>query len=227
MTSHTKHTAARTVTIQPPNEKQRQFLTCTKKYIAFGGARGGGKSWAVRTKAKLLALRYGGIRLLILRRTLPELESNHVRFLRSELAGVAVYNAAARQFSFPNGSVIDFGYCASDGDLDRYQGAEYDVIFLDEATQLKEDWMRRLGSRMKLWHVTDRGCRQHGPAMTPILKSDSMELGTGNMNLEGLLAIARENGVEKVVLESHKNWIGKDPVKSLELSARWLNERKA
>ena len=134
------------LTIDPPNEKQRQFLTCKKKYVAFGGARGGGKSWAVRTKAKLLALRYGGIRLLILRRTLPELESNHIRFLRAELQGAAVYNAAARRFTFPGGSVIDFGYCASDGDLDRYQGAEYDVIFIDEATQLREDWMRRLAA---------------------------------------------------------------------------------
>lgn len=112
-----------TITIEPPSEKQRQFLNCRKKYIAFGGARGGGKSWAVRTKAKLLALRYGGIRILILRRTLPELESNHIRFLRPELTAVAVYNAQQRQFAFPNGSVIDFGYCASDGDLDRYQGA--------------------------------------------------------------------------------------------------------
>ena len=134
------------LTIEPPSEKQRQFLTCKKKYIAFGGARGGGKSWAVRTKAKLLALRYAGIRILILRRTLPELESNHIRFLRAELQGAAAYNAAARRFTFPGGSVIDFGYCAADGDLARYQGAEYDVIFLDEATQLKEDWMRRLAA---------------------------------------------------------------------------------
>jgi hypothetical protein len=34
-----------------------------------------------------------------------------------------------------------------------------------------------------------------------------------------------ENGIEAVVLESHKNWIDKDPVKSLTLSALWLNER--
>ena len=54
-----------TLTIGQPNEKQKQVLTCQKKYIAFGGARGGGKSWAVRAKAKLLALRYPGIRLLI------------------------------------------------------------------------------------------------------------------------------------------------------------------
>jgi len=61
------------LTVGTPNEKQKLFLDCRKKYIAFGGARGGGKSWAVRAKAKLLALRYSGIRILILRRTLPEL----------------------------------------------------------------------------------------------------------------------------------------------------------
>lgn len=61
--------------------------------------------------------------------------------------------------------------------------------------------------------------------MTPILKEDSMELGTGNMDLEGLRDIALENSVEAVVLESHKNWIDRDPVKSLELSSNWLNGR--
>ena len=72
--------------IGTPNERQKEFLRCEKKYIAFGGARGGGKSWAVRCKAKLLALRYPGIRLLLVRRTLPEIEANHLTFLRQELA---------------------------------------------------------------------------------------------------------------------------------------------
>ncbi len=129
-----------------PNPRQAEFLAATEKYIAFGGARGGGKSWAVRTKAKLLALRYGGIRLLILRRTYQELESNHIRFLRRELHGIAQYRAAERIFTFPNGSTIEFGYCANEGDLDRYQGSEYDVIFIDECTQLKESWMRQLAA---------------------------------------------------------------------------------
>ncbi|MBR5571343.1 MAG: phage terminase large subunit [Oscillospiraceae bacterium] len=129
-----------------PNPRQAEFLAATEKYIAFGGARGGGKSWAVRTKAKLLALRYGGIRLLILRRTYQELESNHIRFLRRELHGIAEYRATERIFTFPNGSTIEFGYCANDSDLDRYQGAEYDVIFIDECTQLKESWMRQFAA---------------------------------------------------------------------------------
>lgn len=132
-----------------PNPRQAEFLRCRKKYIAFGGARGGGKSWAVRVKAVLLALRYAGIRLLIVRRTFQELENNHIRFLRAELSGIAEYKATARQFCFPNGSILDFGYCACDSDLDRYQGAEYDVIFLDEATQLKEVWMRQFAACLR------------------------------------------------------------------------------
>jgi len=86
-------------------------------------------------------------------------------------------------------------------------------------------WMRRLGPRMKLWHINDRGSRQTGPAMTPILKADSMELGAGNMALDAMREIALSNGIEAVVLESHRNWIDKDPVKSLEVSAQWLKGR--
>lgn len=83
--------------------------------------------------------------------------------------------------------------------------------------------MDALGTRMKLWHINDRGTRQSGPCMTPILKSDSMELGTGAMPLDALWEKARDAGVEAVILESHRNWIDKSPVKSLEVSARWFN----
>lgn len=48
----------RQLVIQRPNERQAVFLRARAKHIGFGGARGGGKSWAVRTKAKLLAARY-------------------------------------------------------------------------------------------------------------------------------------------------------------------------
>ena len=135
--------------LQRPNPRQEEFLRCEKKYIAFGGARGGGKSWAVRTKLKLMALRYAGIRMLLIRRTYQELENNHIRQLRAELHGIAEYRAAARQFLFFNGSVLDFGYCACDSDLDRYQGAEYDVIFIDEATQLREEWLRQFAACLR------------------------------------------------------------------------------
>ena len=124
-----------------PNEKQRRFLLDRHRHIAYGGARGGGKSWAVRTKAKLLALRYAGIKLLIVRRTLRELQNNHIDPLRQDLAGIAKYKASDKRFEFPNGSTITFGYCACNGDMEQYQGAEYDVVFLDEAGQLQKAWI--------------------------------------------------------------------------------------
>ena len=102
---------------------------------------------------------------------------------------------------------------------------EFDSYWFTEGGADAKLWMKKLGSRMQLWHVTDRGSRHSGSAMTPILKSDSVELGDGSMDLEGLLAIAKENDVEAVVLESHKNWVDNDPVRSLERSALWLNER--
>jgi len=106
-----------------------------------------------------------------------------------------------------------------------YVNFEFDSYWFTDGGADAKRWMKKLGSRMQLWHITDRGCRQKGAAMTPILKQDSMELGTGNMDLEELYELALENGVEAVVLESHKNWIDRDPLRSLEVSAEWLRKR--
>ena len=133
-----------TLNINEPSDKQKLFLKANTKHIAFGGARGGGKSWSVRTKSKLLALRYPGIKILIVRRTYPELINNHINILRTELLGIARYNDKDKVLKFGNGSTINFQYCAKDGDLDRMQGTEYDVIFLDEATQLSEHQMKTI-----------------------------------------------------------------------------------
>ena len=85
--------------------------------------------------------------------------------------------------------------------------------------------MKRLGSRMKLYHITDRGTRITGPSMTPILTSDSVELGDGNMNLDAHCSTqAKSVNVDAVILETHKNWIDKSPVKSLERSAEYLRQ---
>lgn len=130
--------------ISPPSEKQKLFLVADAKHVGFGGARGGGKSWVVRLKAKLLALRFGGIKCLIVRKTYMELIENHINTMREELHGIAKYNKQEKCFFFPNGSRIKFGYCAGDNDLDQYQGAEYDVIFLDEATNLQEKWIKKI-----------------------------------------------------------------------------------
>lgn len=104
-----------------------------------------------------------------------------------------------------------------------YVNFEFDSYWMTEGGADAAAMMRRLGSRMKLWHINDRGTRITGKAIMPILKTDSMELGYGNMDLDTLSAIAKENGIRAVILESHRNWVDKSPVRSLQLSAEYLN----
>ena len=120
------------------NPKQVLFFKSETKYTMFGGARAGGKSYAVRYKASLMALNYPGIKILIIRRTFAELRKNHTLPLMEILNGIAKYKDSEKAFVFPNGSRIELGYCDSEGDVLQYQGVEYDVVFLDEATQMTE-----------------------------------------------------------------------------------------
>ena len=94
-----------------PNSRQREFFLSRARHTAYGGARGGGKSWAMRRKFVLLALRYPELNLLLLRRTLPELRENHIIPLQRELYGIAPYNSTERVFRFPNGSISGTGIC--------------------------------------------------------------------------------------------------------------------
>ena len=106
----------------------------------------------------------------------------------------------------------------------EYVGFEFDSYWPTEAGVCALDVMKSLGQRMKLYHINDRGTKLQKPVMTPILKSDSCELGYGNMNLEALCKQALSVGVEAVVLESHKNWIDNSPIKSLQVSADFMNQ---
>lgn len=131
--------------METPNPKQRLAMLENHRYVGYGGARGGGKSWFVRWKAVLLCLRYPGIKILITRKTYPELENNHIRPLRVMLPReIAGYHDGKKLFTFTNGSTIKFGYCAAERDLDQYQGAEYDVWFADEAGQFQEEWLTKI-----------------------------------------------------------------------------------
>ena len=123
---------------RPPYQPQIKFFESTARHTAYGGARGGGKSWALPRKFILLALRYPGLKILLLRRTCPELEENHIRPLKLELAGFAEYTDKRKEFVFPNGSYIKCGYCDAEDDVLQFLGQEYDVIGLEEATTFTE-----------------------------------------------------------------------------------------
>lgn len=144
--------AVKTVVFDRPQPKQQLFFDARERFICYGGARGGGKSWCVRHKAILMALRWNGIRILILRRTFPELRENHIKPMQTLLIplGKAVrYKSADKSFEFRNGSQIVFGYCAGESDVNQYQGQEYDVIFLDEATQFTEYQFKTLTAALR------------------------------------------------------------------------------
>lgn len=106
----------------------------------------------------------------------------------------------------------------------KYVNFEFDSYWFVEAGTDPLIWMKRLGNRLKLYHINDRGTRLAGASMTPILNSDSMELGYGNMNLIAMVEQALSVGVDAVILETHKNWVEGSPVKSLEVSAKFLNQ---
>lgn len=129
-----------------PNAKQKLFLRDRHKHVGYGGARGGGKSWSVRTKAILLSGKHAGIRICIVRKTYPELQQNHVVPLKKLLHRIAKYNQSEKEFKFPNGSIIKLQYCRNDADLENFQGVEYDVIFIDEATNLTEFQLKSIAA---------------------------------------------------------------------------------
>ncbi|HWQ57693.1 MAG TPA: phage terminase large subunit [Clostridia bacterium] len=154
-----------------PNPRQAEFFASNARHTAYGGARGGGKSWAMRRKLVLLALSTPGLNALLLRRTLPELRENHLIPLLRELAGVAGYNAAERVFRFPNGARLRLGYCDGANDVYQYQGQEYDVIGLEEATHFTEEQMRFLTTcnrtvkpafRPRMYYTCNPGNVGHG-----------------------------------------------------------------
>lgn len=195
-----------------PSERQREFFLSRARHTAYGGARGGGKSWAMRRKFILLALRYPTLNLLLLRRTLPELRENHLIPMQRELYGLAVYNSAERVFRFPNGSRIKLGYCDTLQDVYQYQGQEYAVIGLEEATHFTEEQMRFLTTcnrttrkdfSPRMYYTCNPG--NVGHAWVKRLFID--RLFTENENPDDYLFIPARIYDNKVLLDADPNYI--------------------
>lgn len=88
---------------------------------------------------------------MIVRKSYPELIANHVKPLKKLLRcgtknALAKYNTSDKEMRFPNGSTILFRYCDTEKDVDRYQGTEVDVLFLDEATQLTREQIEKINA---------------------------------------------------------------------------------
>lgn len=131
------------------NPKQKEFCQARNRYVAYGGARGGGKTHVARIKAIGGALHYPGIRILMVRLEYPELEQTLIIPMRSMIpAELATYNGSLRMLTFANGSVIKFGHYGNSDDIE-YQGQQWDWIFIEEATQFSENKFRILGACLR------------------------------------------------------------------------------
>ena len=104
----------------------------------------------------------------------------------------------------------------------EYVNFEIDTYWFTDAGADPLKMMKKLGNRLKLWHITDRGIRIKKTPITPIVNYGSVELGYGNIDLDSLFNYGKENNIETVILESHNNWINNNPLDSIVLSAKYL-----
>ena len=134
-----------------PQTRQALMHQSPARLVLYGGAVGGGKSHALRWEAIRWALKVPGIHIYLFRRTLGELEDNHIRQLKDAIPEALVnYSEQRKTFEFRNGSLIRLCYCEREHDVDRYQGAEIHVLLVDEATHLTEYQLNYLIGRNRL-----------------------------------------------------------------------------
>jgi len=139
------------ILFQPNEGPQTDFLAAPELDVLFGGAAGGGKSYAMIIDP----LRYAGKkahRALVLRKTMPELREliDKSRELYPQAFPGAKYKEVEKVWTFPSGAKIEFGFLEKDADVYRYQGQAYSWIGFDEITHLPTEFAwNYLASRLR------------------------------------------------------------------------------
>lgn len=222
------------INLPTPSPKQKLFLTDTHRHVGFGGARGGGKSWVVRLKAELLALKHKGIRICIVRRTYPELIENHIKPLKEMLKcgtkdAIAKYNDSRKELKFINGSEILFRYCNAEKDLNNFQGIEFDIVFLDEATQLQQEWIMKIDACVRgansfpkrTYYTMNPGGASHG-YIKRIFIDRAFENGEYAEDYSFIQSLVTDN---KALMKENPEYIKQLEKLPPKLREAWLNGR--
>jgi terminase large subunit-like protein len=140
-----------------PTERQAIFLGLPHAEAFFGGAAGGGKSESL-LMAGLEHVETPNYAALILRRTFQDLAKPGALLDRAHswLGHTAArWNEQRKQWRFPSGAVLAFGYLENDTDVHQYQSAEYQFIGFDELTQFTERQYTYLFSRLRRLENSD------------------------------------------------------------------------
>lgn len=218
-----------------PSERQKEFYLDRHKHIAYGGARGGGKSHAVRQKAVGMGFRYLGIRIGIVRRTYPELLRNHIEPLKEILhAGnpdkkkrAATYNQTDKIMRLKGGSTITFLYCDNERQLGRFQGLEFDVLFIEEATQFPEEWLKKMVACVRgvnefpkrIYYTCNPGGQGHG-YIKRLFIDKRYERGENPEEYSFIKALVTDN---KALMEKDPHYIQQLEALPKKLREAWLN----
>lgn len=139
----------------------RGLFECREAEVLLSGPAGTGKSRACLEKLHMLALINPGMRGLIVRKTLSSLGSTALVTWREQVAVEALgtgevqwYGGSPQesaQYRYRNGSVIVVG------GMDRatkIMSSEYDVIYVQEATELTVNDWEALTTRLRNWKIS-------------------------------------------------------------------------
>ena len=121
---------------------------CRAPEVLLAGPSGTGKSRGCLEKVNFLALKYPGLRALIVRKTRESLlQSGLITLERDVLVpGYARYYSGRAEWRYLNGSVLVAGGLDK---VSKIMSAEYDVIYVQEATELLEDEWEHLTTRLR------------------------------------------------------------------------------
>ena len=148
------------IVFKPNDGPQEDFLSAGERDVLYGGAAGGGKSFALLADP----LRYchnPNHRGLLLRRTLDELTEliDKSRQLYVKAFPGAKFRESKSTWHFPSGATIWFTYLDKDKDVTRFQGQAFNWIGIDEITQYPTPYVwDYLRSRLR---TTDPELQQH------------------------------------------------------------------
>ena len=160
-----------TVVFKANEGPQTEFLAAGELDVLYGGAAGGGKSYAMLVDP----LRYCHKpvhRALILRRSMPELREliDKSRELYPKAFPGCKFREVEKLWNFPSGAKIEFGFLERDADVYRYQGQAYSWIGFDEITHLPTEFG---------WNYLASRLRTTDPEIVPYLRCTANPGGVG------------------------------------------------
>tara|TARA_Y100001963_G_scaffold3853_1_gene5063 strand:- start:720 stop:2336 length:1617 start_codon:yes stop_codon:yes gene_type:complete len=139
------------IVFKPNDGPQTDFLAAGEQDVLYGGAAGGGKSFAMLVDP-LRFMHRSEHRALLLRRSMPELREliDKSRELYPKAFPGAKFREVEKVWKFPSGATLEFGYLDRDADVYRYQGQSYSWIGIDELTQYPTEFpLQYLQSRLR------------------------------------------------------------------------------